>query len=96
MDLKVDVEAVPSDQLPPRYQAASEASPPADPEPDQSRCCRHRRRFRRFGHFFIGLLFLWFAARYVVRHCELRRFAPPHTEDFRWVRLSRYRLTKPN
>ncbi len=97
MDLKVDVEAVPSDQLPPSYQAASEASPPpADPEPDQSRCCRHRRRCRRFGYFFICLLFLWFAARYVVRHCELRRFAPPYYEDFPWARLSQYRLTKPN
>jgi len=91
MDLKVNPLAVPSDQLPPCYQAASEASPlpPADAEPDQSRCCRHRRRCRRFGHFFIALLFLWLTARYIVRHCQLRRFAHPHTDDFPWVGFSR-------
>jgi hypothetical protein len=89
-DDKVDhkVEPVPSDQLPPSYQAASEAPPPPPTdaaEPDQSRCCRHRRRCRRFAHFFIALLFLWFTARYIVRHCQLRRFAHPHTDDFPWV-----------
>ncbi|KAN0111748.1 hypothetical protein V8E52_008128 [Russula decolorans] len=88
-DDKVDhkVEPVPSDQLPPSYQAASEAPPPPPTdaaEPDQSRCCRHRRRCRRFAHFFIALLFLWFTARYIVRHCQLRRFAHPHTDDFPW------------
>jgi hypothetical protein len=29
---------------------------------------------------------VWFAARYVIRHCELRSFAPPHPDDFPWVR----------
>jgi hypothetical protein len=91
-DDKADLkeEAVPLDQLPPSYQAASEAPPPppadAEPDPDQSRCCRHRRRYRRFGHFVVALLFLWFTARYIVRHCQLRRFAHPHGDDFPWVR----------
>jgi hypothetical protein len=89
-DDKVDakVEPVPSDQLPPSYQAASEAPPPppADADPDQSRCCRHRRRYRRLGHFFIALLVLWFTAHYIVRHCQLRRFSHPHADDFPWVR----------
>lgn len=88
-DDKVDskVGPVPLDQLPPSYQAASEAAapPPADPEPDQSRCCRRRRRCRRFGHFFIALFFLWLTARYIVRHCQLRRFAHPHVDHFSWV-----------
>jgi hypothetical protein len=91
-DDKVDLkeEAVPSDQLPPSYQAASEAPPappPADAEPDadQSRCSRHCRRYRRFGRFVVALLFLWFTARFIVRHCQLRRFAHPHADDFPWV-----------
>jgi hypothetical protein len=84
VDLKVD--PVPSDQLPPSYQAASEAPPPppADAEPE-SRCSRYRRRCRRFGHFFIALFFLWLTARYIVRHCQFRRFAHPHTDGFPWV-----------
>lgn len=88
-DDKVDskVEPVPLDQLPPSYQAASEAAapPPADPDPDRSRCCRRRRRCRRFGYIFIGLFFLWLTARHIVRHCQLRRFAHPHADDFPWV-----------
>src|SRR6266852_6587840 len=88
-DDKVDakVEPVPTDQLPPSYQAASEA-PPADSE---SKCCR-RRRCRRVGHFLIVIFFLWLGARYVVRHCQLRRFDRPHSysdaddDDSPWVR----------
>ena len=88
VDLKVD--PVPSDQLPPSYQAASKQAPPPTPptdggEPDQSRCSRHRHRCRRFVHFFIALSILWLTARYIVRHCRLRRFAHPHTDDFPWV-----------
>ena len=90
-DDKVDAK-VPLDQLPPSYQDASEAAPPppADPDSDQSGCCRRRRRCRRFGHFLVALFFLWLTARFVVRHCQLRRFAHPHPhshhDGFSWVR----------
>ena len=78
---------VASAQPPPSYQA----TPPAEtapPPPPGHRCDRRRRCFRRFGHFLIATLLLWFAARFIVRHCELRRFAPAHPDDeFPWVRL---------
>jgi hypothetical protein len=89
-DEKVDpkVELVPSDQLPPSYQAASEAPPPppADSELAESRCCRHRRLWRRFGHFFIpvAVVLLWLTTRYVVRHCQQRRFDHPDDVSI-WV-----------
>lgn len=71
---------------PPSYQATSPAEA-APPPPPAHRCDRRRRCFRRFGHFLIGAILLWFAARYIVRHCELRRFAPGHHDDeFPWVR----------
>lgn len=87
VDPKVDL-----DQPPPGYQTASEAPlpPPADPEPDQSGCRRHRRRWGRFGHFAISLLFLWHTARYIMHHCELRRFAHPYADEFPLVGLSQY------
>ena len=90
-DDKVDAKVEP-DQLPPSYQAASEA--PAPPPTDsESRCCRRRRRCRRIGHFFIALFVLWLTARYIVRHCQIRRFdnlhphPHPHADgDSPWVR----------
>jgi hypothetical protein len=80
------VDPVPSWQPPPSYLAASEEDPSPPPPANQSE--RRRRRFRRFGHFLVVALFVWLTVRYIVRHCELRRFA--HSEDFPWVRLSQY------
>ncbi|KAF8480218.1 hypothetical protein DFH94DRAFT_692559 [Russula ochroleuca] len=74
------VDPVPSWQPPPSYLAASEEDPSPPPPANQSE--RRRRRFRRFGHFLVVALFVWLTVRYIVRHCELRRFA--HSEDFPW------------
>ncbi|KAI0284577.1 hypothetical protein BGY98DRAFT_947614 [Russula aff. rugulosa BPL654] len=83
-DSKVD--PLPSDQLPPSYQAASEAAAPppsADSEPDKSRCCRRRGRCSRYIHFIIpvAVVALWLVTRYIVMHCQQRRFAHPHLDD---------------
>lgn len=99
-DDKVDtkVEPVSPDQLPPSYEATSEAAPPPSAD-SESRCSRHRRRCRRFGHFFVALLFLWLTARYIVRHCQLRRFAHPHdvhADDSPWVCISQCGRTELN
>ncbi len=93
VDLKL--ESLP-DLPPPSYQVTSEAPPPpAHPGSEQHSGCR--RRCRRFGHFFIAGLFLWLIASYIVRHCELRRFGPPHSDDFPWVCLLQYGLlTSPD
>lgn len=63
---------------PPGYQATPgvDSPPPPHGEPEQRRCCR--RRCRRFGHFFLAAFFLWLGARFLLRHCELRRFGPHH------------------
>jgi hypothetical protein len=67
---------------PPSYQVAAEAPAPPAPGPPEhdehghpKRC---RRRCRRFGHFLAAAFLLWLAARFIVRHCELRRMGPPH------------------
>ena len=84
-DDKVHPQAVAAAQPPPSYQVAA---PAEAPPPPGHQCDHRRRRFRRFGHFLIAAVFLWFAARFIVRHCELRRLAPPHPDDdFPWVRL---------
>ncbi|KAH9171093.1 hypothetical protein EDB89DRAFT_1194704 [Lactarius sanguifluus] len=59
---------------PPSYQITTE--PPGDAE--SGRPVHRRRRFRRFCHFFFAALFIWVSARHVIRHCEMRRFGPPH------------------
>lgn len=82
-DDKVDPQAVAAAQPPPGYQVAA---PAEAPPPPGHQCDHRRRRFRRFGHFLIAAACLWFAARFIVRHCELRRLAPPHRDDFPWVR----------
>jgi hypothetical protein len=46
-----------------------------------------RRRYRRLFHFFFAALFIWVAARHVLRHCERRRFGPPHFDSLHWVSL---------
>jgi hypothetical protein len=96
VDLKVESSLLSDDLPPPSYQVTSEAPPPpAHPGSEQHSCCR--RRCRRFGHLFIAGLFLWLTARYIVRHCELRRFGSPHPDDFPWVCLLQYRLlTSPD
>ncbi|KAF8273741.1 hypothetical protein EI94DRAFT_1826128 [Lactarius quietus] len=43
-----------------------------------------RRRFRRLFHLFFAALFIWVTARYVLRHCERRRFGPPHLDSLHW------------
>jgi hypothetical protein len=76
---------------PPSYQVAAEAPAPPAPGPPEhdehghpKRC---RRRCRRFGHFLAAAFLLWLAARFLVRHCELRRMGPPHHPGhFPWVR----------
>ena len=102
-DSKVD--PLPSDQLPPSYQAASEAAappPPADSEPDKSsRCCRGRGRCSRYVHFIIpvAVVALWLVTRHVVMHCQQRRFAHPHLDDdddSPWVGLLQYGRTELN
>ena len=68
---------------PPSYQATApgvDSPPPPHGEPEQRKCCR--RRCRRFGHFLVAAFFVWLAARFLLRHCDLRRFGPHH-----WVWL---------
>lgn len=72
---------VPSAQ-PPSYQVVPPGTPPAHAEPDRPSHCR--RRCRRFGHFLVATLFIWFTVRYVLRHCELRRFDPSNLDDLDW------------
>jgi hypothetical protein len=69
------VALLPSAELPSYQAAAPEAPPPPSEEPS-------RRRRRRFGHFLVAAIFLWFTARYLFRHCELRRIGPHHLS---WV-----------
>lgn len=48
----------------------------------------HRRRpLRRLFHFFLAALFIWVTARHIIRHCERRRFGPPHFDGLHWVNL---------
>jgi len=82
------VDPVPSAQ-PPSYQVAAGAPtpPPPPPEHEHGHPSRCRRRCRRFGHFLVATFFLWLAARFIFRHCELRRMGPPHHPGhFPWVR----------
>lgn len=66
---------------PPSYQITSTTS---DVEPAIH---YRRRRLRRLFHFSFAALFIWVAARHVLRHCERRRFGPPHLDSFHWVSL---------
>jgi len=83
------VATVPSAQ-PPSYQVAAEAPPapppaPPPPEHEDGHPRRCRRRCRHFGHFLAAAFFLWLAARFLVRHCKLRRMGPSHhTGHFPW------------
>lgn len=86
-DDKVDPQAAAAAQPPPSYKDTAPAEAPPPPPPGHHHCGHRRRRFRRFGHFLIAAVLLFFAARFIVRHCELRRFAPPHPDDFPWVCL---------
>ena len=63
---------------PPSYQTTASGVDPSPPdgEPDQRKCCR--RRCRRFVHFLVAGFFLWLGARFLLRHCELRRLGPHH------------------
>lgn len=47
----------------------------------------HRRPLRRLFHFFLAALFIWVTARHILRHCERRRFGPPHFDGLHWVNL---------
>jgi hypothetical protein len=83
LPVATDEKVVPvaSAQPPPSYQGTPPAEAAHPPSPADRRD-RRRRCFRRFGHFLIAALLLWFAGRFIVRHCELRRFAPSHHDEF--------------
>jgi hypothetical protein len=92
LDPSIDEKKVtPLSAGPPCYDAASyEGSPPPPPHTEPEQRSRCRRRCRRFGHFLIALLLLWFAARYLFRHFGISGLGARHSL---WVRSSavRYR-----
>ncbi|KAI9508246.1 hypothetical protein F5148DRAFT_931999 [Russula earlei] len=77
-----DEKVVTSDLKQPHEGESGYPATPAPPEHCQP--SRRRRCCRRFGHFLLVALFLWLTARFLMRHCELRRLGPDHLDLLPW------------